>query len=313
MFSICIPTIRPNSVAATIESIRRQTRADWELLVVGQGDDAQLQAVVEPFVRADPRIHYLHLQAKGLSRARNLALRTTTAPLIAFIDDDCEAREDWLEAYGHYFERWSSVALIGGALIAPPKPRWKIGVCPETVPAEVVYDPVATPLQPPAGFEWYGGNFALRRSVIAEVGYFDEYLGVGAFYAAGEDSDYKMRLEMLGIPMGSTPNIVVKHTYGYRFGLRAAVAHARNYARGEGAVAAKLMMLDPARGALELRNKRRQVVERLLPPARAPKTLWRLLNYVLSYRTCIRTFRVDPSTKTLYPLRSPAHTPKLSV
>ncbi len=35
-------------------------------------------------------------QGRGIANARNLGVRTATADVIAFIDDDCTARPDWL-------------------------------------------------------------------------------------------------------------------------------------------------------------------------------------------------------------------------
>lgn len=81
------------------------------------------------------------------------------------------------------------------------------------------------------------------------AGQFDEHLGAGTRFPAGEDTDYKLRLKGLGIKMRCTPRSVVYHTFGARHGLRALLAHQRDYARGSGALGAKLTMLGDRRGA----------------------------------------------------------------
>lgn len=306
ILTICIPTVRPDTLGATVASIQRQTCTDWKLLILGQGNDPRLHALAQQFTTADSRIRYQHVAPRGVSRARNAALRAADTPWIIFIDDDCEAREDWLATYVSYFQRWPDIMLIGGSVIAPPKPRWKIGMCPQTIPQEAIYDPAVTPLQPPPGFEWFTANVAIRRSLVEQIGYFDELLGVGGHFRAGEDYDYKVRIELRGLKMASTPAIVVYHTYGYRYGLRAAANHARDYAIGDGAVVAKLMMLDPTRGAHELALRRESLRRDLLKPARLPKRLWRQYHFWRTYRQCMRAYRLDPEQFVLRPVKAPA-------
>ena len=67
-FSVCLPATRPSSVGAAIRSIQAQTFSDWELIVVGQGDDRELRAAVAANWW-DDRVRYLHIARRGSSRA----------------------------------------------------------------------------------------------------------------------------------------------------------------------------------------------------------------------------------------------------
>ena len=51
------------------------------------------------------------------------------------------------------------------------------------------------------------------------------------------------------IKMGSTPSAIVTHTHGYRYGIKAVIQHSRNYASGNGALAAKMTLMGDPRGS----------------------------------------------------------------
>ena len=118
--SVCIATVRPATLESAILSVRRQTLAGWELIVVGQGESNALRSATERAAAETQRIRYLHLQRRGLSHARNTALDAAQAEIVAFMDDDCEAQDDWLEQLDRCFA--SQVAFVSGAVVAPPKP-----------------------------------------------------------------------------------------------------------------------------------------------------------------------------------------------
>jgi hypothetical protein len=181
-------------------------------------------------------------------------------------------------------------------LIAPKPARRGIAVCPSLVPSEAVYDPVQTGRRPPPGWDWVGGNFAIRRRLFDVVGPFDECLGAGASFPAGEDTDYKLRLEALGIKMRSTPRSVVSHSHGYRYGLRAALRSSRNYATGNGGLAGKLTLLGDPRGREWVVVVAREAIAdgvRKRQPHRLPVGLLRFWHYARSYRRCLRQYCVD--------------------
>jgi glycosyltransferase involved in cell wall biosynthesis len=76
-------------LAEALASVRAQTFADWECLVAVDGSTDGTGACLEQWVREEPRIRALHLPHGGVhGRVRNAALRETTAPLVAFLDDD---------------------------------------------------------------------------------------------------------------------------------------------------------------------------------------------------------------------------------
>jgi GT2 family glycosyltransferase len=240
--TVCIATVRGNTLQYAVDAIIRQQHTDWELVIVSQGQDASLREATSLAARSDPRVRVVHVEEYGLSRARNVAIQHACCGVIAFTDDDCEAAPDWLAVIACCFKQRPDVGLVAGNLIPPPARRFGISTCPAVNISECVYDPAASSYVAPAGFYWAGGNFAVHREVIELVGLFDEYLGAGTSYPACEDTDYALRAEESGILMWTTPRSVVYHTYGRRSGLRAFLKHQRDYAVGRGAFGAKLKM-----------------------------------------------------------------------
>ena len=294
--SVCVAATRPDTVGATARSIAAQTHVDWELIVIVQGGAAA--AVAEAVEREVPRgrARVISQDGKGLSRARNVAIRMADGDVIAMTDDDCEAAPDWLSVLVDQFVAFPRVGIVGGAVVAPPAGVRGPGNCPACQPDEVMYEPAAQPGGAPPGFRWIGANFAFRRHTAELVGEFDELLGAGAHFPVAEEIDFMRRAEGLGIPMLTTPIAVVHHTFGWRYGVAAVWRLQGNYARGNGAYAGKLTLLGDPRGKADLATMRRLTmvdwIERRRPVA-LPAGIRRYHHFAAGYRDCLHGFRVD--------------------
>src|SRR5262245_37886049 len=88
MVSIILPTYnRAGYILEAIESIRRQTLKDWELLIMDDGSDDDTEERLKGIT--DERILYHKLPKTGkVSRIKNMAMEKCRAELIAFIDSD---------------------------------------------------------------------------------------------------------------------------------------------------------------------------------------------------------------------------------
>lgn len=290
--SVCVPATRADTVGATVEAVRAQTWTDWEMIVLGQGAREPLEAAVERAAAGDARIRFVHLQTRGLSRARNAALEHVTGHVVAFTDDDCEPNRTWLATIMQAFQQDSQLGVVGGAVLAPAS-KGRFATCPTISPKEAVYDPAGSWRRPPAGWDWMGANFAIRRDVASRLGRFDECLGAGADFPAGEDTDYKLRLESAGVRMLATPRAAVVHTYGVRRGW-AMLRSQRNYATGNGGTAGKLTLLGDPLGAEWLDQTRRMFEQdRRRAPYQALRAYRRLQLFTGAYRRCLRDYRID--------------------
>ncbi len=306
-FSVCITTVRAGVLGHAIRSIAGQTLTDWELIVVGQGpDEAALRAATEEAAPGDPRVRYLHLEAKGRSRALNAGMRASGGEIIANTDDDCEADPHWLEELDARLRAEPGTGAVGGALVAPSGPWHAWSFCPAVTPPEVLYDPVVSGRQAPAGWDWIGANIAIRREVQERVGAFDECLGAGTPFPAAEDLDYKLRMEALGIRVRTTPAAIVHHSCGRRTGLRARMAHARAYCLGNGGFAGKLTLQGDPRGGEHLRRERQRLREVRRHPLRYPFRWRNLRTFEGAYRRCLEEYTLDSSGIRLVPRHATA-------
>jgi GT2 family glycosyltransferase len=155
-----------------------------------------------------PTVRHLAVPEGGKSHALNRAIRTTSAALLAFVDDDVELDRDWLVAVEGYFAR-SAVAAAQGTIRLPPEAaadptivaaveRW------HTIP-RCDYGPTVTEAR-----SLTGANMFVTRRAFARVGLFDERLGPGAA-GASEDTELADRLRAAGERIGYVPDAIVYH------------------------------------------------------------------------------------------------------
>jgi GT2 family glycosyltransferase len=78
-----------------LDSLRAQSMAEWECVVVDDGARDDVAGAVAPYL-ADPRIRLLKTDNGGVSTARNRAVALTSAPYIALLDGDDLYRPGYL-------------------------------------------------------------------------------------------------------------------------------------------------------------------------------------------------------------------------
>ena len=97
MTSIIIPLYnKAQYILDTVESVRRQTVTDWELLVVDNGstdNGAELVRAVD-----DPRVRLLSCPRRGASAARNDGLAQAAGEWLVFLDADDLLAPGYLQA-----------------------------------------------------------------------------------------------------------------------------------------------------------------------------------------------------------------------
>lgn len=89
--SICVPAYRADRfLAATLESVRRQTHPQWELIVVEDGSQDRTREIVAAFnLTVTQPVRYLrHERNRGLPVARNTGIAAARHPWVALLDSD---------------------------------------------------------------------------------------------------------------------------------------------------------------------------------------------------------------------------------
>ena len=90
--SVIVPAFNARStLAECLESVRNQTCARWEVVVVDDGSTDGTVALAKEYAARDPRIKVVEQQHAGLSAARNLGLAKARYSWVLFLDAD-----DWV-------------------------------------------------------------------------------------------------------------------------------------------------------------------------------------------------------------------------
>src|SRR5262245_56973434 len=94
-----------------IQSIRTQTFADFELIVIDDGSTDATAAMLERHAAEDARLRVLRQPKAGLVKALNRGLDVATAPLVARMDADDVAEPHRLARQVEFLAARSRVAV----------------------------------------------------------------------------------------------------------------------------------------------------------------------------------------------------------
>lgn len=100
MISIITPVYNAEkTLKRCVDSILKQSYADWELLLVNDGSTDESAAICRDYESADNRIRVFDKANSGASSARNMGLENARGEWIAFCDADDWVDENWLELF----------------------------------------------------------------------------------------------------------------------------------------------------------------------------------------------------------------------
>jgi len=134
--SILMPNFNGEKfLAAAIESVRAQTFANWELLVIDDGSTDSSPAIMQSYAQIDPRIRCLRTTfpkvARGPAAARNSGIEVAKGRFIAFLDCDdlwlpskLERQLGFMKEHGAAFTyTWYDVINEDGHVVDQRKPK----------------------------------------------------------------------------------------------------------------------------------------------------------------------------------------------
>lgn len=178
-------------------ALAAQTLGADAVEVVLVDDGSRDAAALATAVGGAARIERLD-RSRGSYAARNHGLTVTTAPVVAFTDADCRPRADWLERGLRAVEDGRG-DLVGGRIDTPLSVRPTVA---ETIDAARGLD------QRRCVEEWgfaATANLLVRRSVLDEVGAFNERL------RSGGDDELSRRAVAAGFRLVYADDVVVGH------------------------------------------------------------------------------------------------------
>ena len=173
-----------------VDLIRKNTIVPYRLII---SDGASTDGTGEWLRAQDDIIALIAEVNEGNITAWNRGLEISTAPYIAFMNNDVEVPRGWLGLLIEGLEN----SPTAGAISA----KATDGVPPSARPEGVVVGP------DPAGF---GGCSVMKREVVQEIGLWDE-----AFtFAYDGDYDYAYRMKLAGWQFAIHYGVIVNHFPG---------------------------------------------------------------------------------------------------
>ena len=100
-----------------INSIFNNTYKNYEIILVIDGNERLKQKIEDRFKDVDEIIVIGNKKDSGPSIARNHGIEIANGNIIAFIDDDAVAPNDWLERIAKNFSDNQDIIVIGGRLL----------------------------------------------------------------------------------------------------------------------------------------------------------------------------------------------------
>ena len=266
MMSVVIPAFHARAfIGRALESVRKQTWTDWEILVVEDGPGDGTADEVASFAASEKRlVTLLGLSERcGCSVARNLALERSRGEIVAFLDADDSWEPSHLASLAASLYQGHAVAVSAVEL-------WNANTNTRLVRHGLAPEWLAKPRS--ALFEQSiihtASCVAVPRSTVARVGGFDPSM------LCGEDRDYWFRALEGGRSLGFTGGFSARY-----------VRHAANSTRNRRGVIASAINLhekhqhaadippEVKRRALATRRRRERELQAAEAALTHPKTV----------------------------------------
>lgn len=214
--SIIVPAIyRPDLTEVCIDSIKRYTNEDFEIIFVQEGEDKEIKSlalnsgfstiemrnpnksIAGTYPAYNKDLKYVQNKTpKGYSGALNTGLAQATGDYICFMNNDTVAVPGWMDKMLECFEEKENVGLVCPTF-------WGSGAKQSvdwgTEPKFDYVDNI---------FSIIGVCFVIPKKVLAEIGKWDESFGHG-----GEDFDIVKRVQDAGYDV-----YVARESFIYHYG-----------------------------------------------------------------------------------------------
>jgi GT2 family glycosyltransferase len=190
-------------------SLSAQSQPPDEVIVVDNGSsDGSVDLVQARF----PHVHLLALSYNaGFSRANNLGIRHARGEYVALLNNDAEPAPGWLGELVAALEANPDIGSCASKIVLHQDPG-VVDSCGDSysvdgTPGKIGHlEPVAESSRPQEVFGACAGAAIYRRSMLEELGGFDE-----DFFMVYEDSDLSFRARLRGHKCLYVPTAIVRH------------------------------------------------------------------------------------------------------
>ncbi len=186
IISVLLPVHNAQAtVRSAVQSIRRQTLADFECIIVDDGSTDATPGILREMARADDRLRIHHTKKRGIIAALNTGIQLCSAPLIARMDGDDLCHPRRLDLQAVYMKAHPDVSVCSSRIAMFPRPEvrggmwryqeWSNAICShdDIVKNIFIESPVVHP------------SVVVRR---------DELLAIGGYRECGWAEDYDLWL-----------------------------------------------------------------------------------------------------------------------
>ncbi|MGB0389291.1 MAG: glycosyltransferase family 2 protein [Ardenticatenaceae bacterium] len=211
-----------------LPALLTQTHASYEVVVVDNASSDGSREYVQDLLESHSHLRIITNQDNlGYVGANNVGFANSDAELLIVLNPDTEPEADWLSELVKAFDE-PDVGLATSKIVMMYD-RSRLNTCGNDM--SVISLVVCRGLGKPAtGFSEAadvaavsGAAFAIRRSVLEKIGYFDS-----SFFIYYEDTELSLRARLAGYRCVYVPTSVVAHDYKFKFSTKKAFWQERN-------------------------------------------------------------------------------------
>jgi len=209
-FTIVLCTFnRAALLREALESIKKVDYPpdEFELLVIDNNSTDDTKRVAEEFSASAPfHVRYISEKKRGLSAARNTAIKNACGEYLFLTDDDQLVDANVLKEHRKIIDRYAAHVVQGNIDVTFPggRPSW-LGDELARWLGKIPHDK-----EGPSPVELHGGNLVFKREIFDTLGGFREDLGKGLTgYSA--DTDLSRRLAAAGETIIFAPKALIYH------------------------------------------------------------------------------------------------------
>lgn len=201
--SLIVGTLnRADYLSYCLESLKKQTYKDFEVIIIDQSTENDTQNMIESLNWS--QVIYKRVTFKGLSKARNEAIKVSSGDTFCLIDDDAYYESDYLANVAKHIKKDKN-QIISGVLFNTKTNCDFVDYSKLKDEKALSYWKVTRYCPSPA--------ISFPKELVEEIGMFDEEFGVGAKYGAAEETDLLLRGMKKGFQVIHYKDVRARHPH----------------------------------------------------------------------------------------------------
>jgi glycosyltransferase involved in cell wall biosynthesis len=199
----------------SIDSVLEQDYDTFDIIAITEGDELTEKIRKSHSDISNVSIIQISNSGGGISEARNEGIKYADGDVIAYIDSDATAENNWLKNIGEIYAKDEGIIAVGGKA----EPNW-IGTRPWYLPDSFLWLVGVThdghPKDGTIVRNTFGCNISYKKEIFDRIDGFNSKLGKShGFNLQGEESELGIRIfNEYGRGMYYAENALIKHTVG---------------------------------------------------------------------------------------------------